>query len=285
MSDYLMPVLKKMGIQLDSRNGLPVFHVTNPYAEAEISPYGAHVLSYTPKGEKDLLWISEKSWFEEGKPIRGGIPVCWPWFGDAGDPKHGIARIAMWELETARVEADMSTTLIFFLDRQEFCGLTARLFVNVGTFLSLALRTKNHRPSSCTLSEALHTYFAVKDISKVSILGLDRDDLSEAQKLFPNLRKGRLTFRQETDLVCHPEEKILVIDDQGEGRKIRVERAGSSTAVVWNPWIAKSKAMPDFGDDEYKTMVCVEAANARDGAVGVIPGSTHTLRTRISLIR
>lgn len=284
MNKYTLPSLEKMGIRPGTRHGLPVFHIENPFAEAEISPYGAHVLSYTPKGEKDLLWLSGKSWFEEGKPIRGGIPVCWPWFGDAGTPKHGIARIATWEMETARVEADMSTTLIFSLDRQELCGLTARLLVNVGRALSLALRTKNHGTSSHTLSEALHTYFAVKDITKVSILGLEQDDLPEAERLFPYFRKGRLTFRQETDLVCSPDEKILVIDDQGEGRKIRVERAGSATAVVWNPWIAKSKAMPDFGDDEYKTMVCVEAANARDGAVGIIPGSAHTLRTRISLI-
>jgi len=284
MNKYTLPALEKMGIRPGARHGLPVYHIENPYAEAEISPYGAHVLSYTPKGEKDLLWLSEKSWFEEGKPIRGGIPVCWPWFSDAGTPKHGIARIAMWEMETARVEADMSTTLIFSLDRQAFCGLTARLLVNVGPALSLALRTKNHSTSSRTLSEALHTYFAVKDITKVSILGLEQDDLPESEKLFPNFRKGRLTFRQETDLVCYPDEKTLVIDDQGAGRKIRVERAGSATAVVWNPWIAKSKAMPDFGDDEYKTMVCVEAANARDGVVGIIPGSAHTLRTRISLI-
>lgn len=285
MNKYTLPALVKMGIRPDSRNGLPVLHIQNPYAEAEISPYGAHVLSYIPRGEKDLLWISAKSDFEEGKPIRGGIPVCWPWFSDAGTPKHGIARITTWEMETARVEADMSTTLIFSLDQQDRFGLTARLLVNVGPALSLSLRTKNHSTSSHTLSEALHTYFAVKDITKVSILGLEQDDLPEAERLFPNFRKGRLTFRQETDLVCHPDEKILVIDDAGEGRKIRVERAGSATAVVWNPWIAKSKAMPDFGDDEYKTMVCVEAANARDGAVGIIPGAIHTLRTRISLMR
>jgi len=285
MNECILPVLEKMGIEPGTRNGLPVLHIKNPYAEAEVSLYGAHVLSYIPKGEKDLLWISGKSWFEEGKPIRGGIPVCWPWFGPAAKPNHGVARISMWEMEATRVEADMSTTLVFFLDKQDFCGMTARLLVNIGPSLSLALRTRNHSMYSCTLSEALHTYFAVKDISKVSILGLEQNDLPEEEKLFPNLRKGRLTFRQETDLVCHPEEKILVIDDQGEGRKIRVERAGSASAVVWNPWIAKSKAMEDFGDDEYKTMVCVEAANAKDGAVGIIPGATHTLRTRISLIR
>jgi len=284
MNECFLPEIEKMGIQPGTRNGLPVLHVKNPYAEAEISLYGAHVLSYIPKGEKDLLWLSAKSWFEEGKPIRGGIPVCWPWFGPAAKPNHGIARISMWEMETARAEADSSTTLVFFLDKRNVCGLTARLLVNVGPSLSLALRTKNHDVSSHTLSEALHTYFAVKDITKVAVLGLDRSDLPEEEKHFPHLHKGRLTFRQETDMACHPNEKILVIDDPGEGRKIRVERAGSATAVVWNPWINKSKAMEDFGDDEYKTMVCVEAANAKDGALGIIPGAAHTLRTRISLI-
>ncbi len=284
MEEYTIDDLKNMGISAETRGGLPVICIRNDYAETKISSYGAHVLSYIPKGEKDLLWISGKSWWEQGKPIRGGIPVCWPWFGSAGAPAHGIARISNWKLDSARPEADGSTTLEFALDADNMYSLDARLTVNAGAELSVSLRTSNRGFKPFTLSEALHTYFSISDIANVKVCGLEYDDLPDEARPFPGFRNGELYFEQETDLVCQPGKKILVVEDSGWNRKIRIQRTGSHSAVVWNPWIAKSRRMEDFGDEEYRSMLCVEAANAREGSRVLIPGSVHTVGTRISLI-
>ena len=153
--------------------------------------------------------------------------------------------------------------------------------MNAGRALTVSLRTENTGTADLLLSEALHTYFRVSEIGSVRILGLAAEDLPCA---WPGYRDGVMTFAQETDLVCQCGSRILVIDDPGMARKIRVGRFGSQTSVVWNPWIAKAAAMSDFGDEEYHEMVCVEAANAQSGALTLKPGAEHILTTEISLL-
>ncbi len=270
--------LENLGITPFTRGELLLYRIENDYAAAEISQYGAQVLSFVPRGEKDLLFVSRCANFEAGKAIRGGIPVCWPWFGAAGTPAHGVGRISLWELKNARREADGSTSMTFFLDRRKDLALTAQLHVNVGAALTVSLTTGNCGAAPLALTEALHTYFAVSDIGKVTVTGLAEEDVPDAV-----LRDGKLHFDAETDLMCAPDDKILVIDDPIWKRKIRVERYGSRSAVVWNPWIDKAKRLADFGDEEYRAMLCVEAANVKENFVDLAAGASHTLRTRISL--
>lgn len=280
MDRYSESELKNFGIGIERRGVLPVFHIENELAEADVTPYGAHILSFIPRGEKDLLWVSGKALYEEGKAIRGGIPVCWPWFGKAGTPSHGLARIAFWNVDSIRCEADGSTTVAFRFGPVSG-GLSATLVMNAGRALTVSLRTVNGGTEDAALSEALHTYFRVSDIGGVRILGLKPEDLPCE---WPGLRDGVMTFERETDLVCQCGNKVLVIDDPGMARKIRVTRFGSAGSVIWNPWIEKAAAMSDFGNDEYREMVCVEAANAQSGTLTLKPGAEHTLTTVLSLL-
>ncbi len=270
-------MLEKINITPFQRGALPCLHIENRYADAEISLYGAHVLSFIPKGESDLLFVSRQAVFQEGKAIRGGIPVCWPWFGPAGTPAHGVARISMWQLDDAFLEADASTTLRLSLDQRDFCGLTARLRVNVGNALTVSLTTHNCGSQTYELSEALHTYFAVGDIAQTALLGLAPDEIAAP------LRDGRMTFEAETDLVATPGDKILVIDDPVKKRKICIARFNSGSVVVWNPWIDKSARLADLGNEEYREFLCVETANVKAQTIFLTPGAEHTESMRISL--
>ena len=151
----------KANIEKINIEGIPAFRIETEDATAVVSPYGAHVLSYTV-GEDDLLWVSGKSNFVEGKAIRGGIPVCWPWFGSAASPAHGLARISMWNMEAPRDEADGSVTLTMTLEKN---GLAAKMVINIGRALTLNLTTVNSSAEPVKLTEALHTYFNISDIS------------------------------------------------------------------------------------------------------------------------
>lgn len=267
-----------------TRGGIPVLEIETADSVAQVSPYGAHVLSFRPFEDdgRDLLWVSEKSNFTQGKAIRGGIPVCWPWFGNAGTPGHGIARIRMWETGELRKEPDGSATQTFRLTAEDF-GLRARLDVTVGKSLTVRLTTENISDKPATLSEALHSYFSVGDIAETEILGLECDyQCKLVQKNFT--QSGPIRFGGETDRIYDAGSRAAVIRDPVLGRKILVERFGSESAVVWNPWIEKSKNMADFGDEEYRNMLCIEAANA-GGDIRVLgPRAKHELSTRISLL-
>ena len=259
---------------------IPVYRISAGNAELEFSTYGAHILSYKVNGA-DLLWVSEKAVFSPGKAIRGGIPVCWPWFGSAAAPAHGLARISMWNMEAPRDEADGSVTLTMTLEKN---GLAAKMVINIGRALTLNLTTVNESGEPVKLTEALHTYFNISDISKIRILGFEDCDYFCSLAKVTEKQSGAITFDKETDRIYYAGSRIAVIDDPGLERQIRVERFGSNSAVVWNPWIAKAAAMPDFGDDEYPGMLCIEAANAGDDARTLAPGASHTLGTRISLV-
>ena len=232
-------------------------------------------------GGEEVLW-SPKSWNHKGdKWCHGGIPICWPWFGSAATPAHGLARINMWNMEAPRDEADGSVTLTMTLEKN---GLAAKMVINIGRTLTLNLTTVNESGEPVKLTEALHTYFNISDISKIRILGFEDCDYFCSLAKVTEKQSGAITFDKETDRIYYAGSRIAVIDDPGLERQIRVERFGSDSAVVWNPWIAKAAAMPDFGDDEYPGMLCIEAANAGDDARTLAPGASHTLGTRISLI-
>ena len=238
--------------------------------------------------------MSGKSWHEENRPIRGGIPVCWPWFGGHPSnpdlPAHGFARISRWEVVAAEAFGRDATRLTLRLGDSDAtrqyldAAFELLLAVTIGDTLEVALTTRNLGTAPLYVSQALHTYFSVSDVTRVSIEGFDGcpfiDTVGGANA--PGRQSGPVRIAAETDMVfteCPGEASIL---DPGFGRRIRVAKEGSNSAVVWNPWIAKSARMPDFGDDEYPAMVCLETTNARSDAVTIPAEGSHCLKAIIS---
>ena len=269
--------------------------IDTPACTGEIYLYGAHVTGWQPRGARPVLWMSGHSLFEPGRPIRGGIPICFPWFGphpaDASRPPHGFVRLVPWTLE--RVVRDALDTITVALsldvpaDREPSWPHAVRLTLEArfGTELAVALGVENVGPTACPVQEALHTYFAVGDIRQVAIEGLAGttyvDKLRGGERAVQDAAPIR--FAGETDRPYLGTGATTTIVDPAWARRIAVGKRGSRTTVVWNPWIAKARAMPDFGDDEWPGMVCVEAANALDDALALAPGARHTLETVVRL--
>lgn len=274
--------------------GLPRAVVNAQGAAAEVYCHGAHVAHWQPAGCAPVFWLSGQSWFEPHKPIRGGVPVCLPWFGSkAGDPAapgHGFARLNTWRLVRTRRNDDDSVSLTFVLPiaandsphwshDAEFCHV-----ITVGEAMVMRLEVSNTDRTSFVFSEALHSYFTVSDVRQIAITGLEGARYHSAvENVTDQQQDGAVLFTRETDRIYTNTTAACVIDDPGLGRRIRITKSGSQSTVVWNPWTAKAKAMPDFGDDEWPGMVCVETANAAENQVTLAPGQTHVMTARVEV--
>ena len=277
------------------RNGLPRVAVTTPRATAEVYLHGAHVTAWQPAGAAPVIWVSRDSQYQADKPIRGGVPVCFPWFAahatDASAPMHGFARLRTWTLESAD-QRDGEVHLTFGLADDETSRRSAwphrfraSYRVVIGDRLGLALDVFNTGDSPFTFEAALHTYFSVGDIRQVGVTGLAGTDYLDKVDGFARKREGDapIRFAGETDRVYLETESTCTIHDPGLRRRIAIAKTGSRSTIVWNPWVDKARAMPDFGDDEWPSMLCIETANVRDAAVSVEPGSHHTMTAVIAL--
>ena len=268
--------------------------IKNKAAEAEICLHGAHLVKYVPAGQLPVLWMSKQSWFEANKPIRGGVPICWPYFGPAADPAlpaHGFARLSEWNV--AKVEAAEAVTRVVLALAPEavtampvpFAFELEMEFV-IGSTLELTLKMKNCSVEAQVITAALHTYFNVKAAEEIAVSGLDGvtyDNRVVGAEKPGCLQTGDIRIDQEIDRTFTGTAGAVEIHDPGYNRTIRVEKSGSNSTVVWNPWVRKSKAMPDFGDEEYHTMVCVEAVNAAADRRTLPPGGTHALTQKVSV--
>ncbi len=281
------------------RGGLERLSLSSPEGEAHVYTHGANVTHFQPRGERPVLWLSARSQFEggsPGKPIRGGVPLCFPWFGPRTDvadaPLHGVARLLPWTISgVERSSAGLRATLELrsndYTRRYVPEGFALRVVLEVGRTLEMTLEVQNDAETPFRFAEAQHSYFAVGDARRIAITGLegalylDKTD-GGARK---TLDRAPLVLTGETDRVFPGVASALTISDPAWERRLLVERRGSATAVVWNPWTAKAKAMPDFGDDEWTEMVCVESANALENAVTLDPGGRHALVTTISVQR
>lgn len=274
------------------RGGLPTAIIKNQFAYAEVSLYGAHVLKYEQKRQKDLLWMSDISLFEEGKPIRGGIPVCFPWFGphvtDADKPQHGFGRLLTWNVLKTSLTEDETVQLHLGLSDSVYTKelwaypFKAEMIIKVGTSLDVTLTYFNTGTETFICSDALHTYFNISDVANTKILGLSGVTY---YKGFEKEATGKQTeqalqIQQEENrrYVNHPGE--CIIEDTGFNRKIHVSKTGSNVTVVWNPW-ENAKNIADIPDNGYKTMVCLEAVNAYSDVAIVAPGKSFSVSTKI----
>jgi D-hexose-6-phosphate mutarotase len=275
-------------------NGMPCIRVANRHAQAEIYLHAAHVTRFQPNGQQPVLWMSAKSLFQDGKPIRGGVPICFPWFGphasDSTLPVHGFARSRAWTLiETAALH-DGRTRVVLTLTSSEDTlrvwphAFALRYTVTIGATLELDLRIDNPGNAPFTCGEALHTYFTVGDVKQIAIGGLSGatyvDKMRQAQRFTD---QGDVTITAETDRVYLGTTATCTVRDPLMKRTLVIAKEGSHATVVWNPWIAKAKAMADFGDDEWPGMVCVETVNALDHALTIPAGGSHHLVARIGI--
>lgn len=267
------------------KGGLPKIDLHTEWSDAEIYLHGAHVTKFQRPGEPPLLFLSDESLFESGKPIRGGIPIIFPWFGPReGKAMHGFARTREWKF-LSHEEDNGAVTLRFAFPEapDDFPKFTAEYFVTVGQTLALELKITNQANENFVLENCLHTYFTVGDISAVSVAGLKGAEYLDKVDNFARQKETNdvIKFSGETDRVYLATESATEIRDEQLRRVISIAKEGSRSTVVWNPWIAKAKTMADFGDDEYRRMVCVESGNVAENKLTLAPGETSSLKVRL----
>ena len=278
---------------------LVCWRVLTSQAELLVAQQGAQVLSYQRHGEPPLIWLSERAEFKHGRSVRGGIPVCWPWFGDLKrnpqaiqamhvggplTPAHGLVRGLDWELQAADSQA-REVCLRFRCAAAEQGlpgwphGVALSLDIRLNERLQLQLTSENLGTEPVAISQALHSYFAVGDVRQVSVEGLDQcryvdalEDEWRAQR-----HSGELRIAGETDRLYLDLPSRLAIRDPQWQRRIVLEASGSRSAVLWNPWIDKAKRLSQFAEDAWQGMLCIETANVLDDLVQLAPGAQHRL--------
>ncbi len=277
------------------KNDFPMAKITNELATAEVYLHGAHITAFQPKGSEPVLWMSPLAHFQMGKAIRGGVPVIWPWFGphatDDTKPQHGFVRTAEWRVSATSSLHDGSTQLKLGLtDTPSTRELWPHAFelsftVTVGTELKIELTSRNTGEQDFIAGGALHSYFAIGDVKQMFIDGLSECEYID--QLDGNKIKqqcGVVCITQQVDRIYLGEENTCTIHDTVLSRQIQVKNIGSHSSVVWNPWKDKAKTLNDFSNEEYRNMVCIEAANAADDIVQLAPGKKHTLSQIITLL-
>jgi dihydroxy-acid dehydratase len=278
--------------------GLTYADIDNHGGRATICLQGAHVVSFRPKTQHEpVVWVSDAAKFAAGKSIRGGAPVCWPWFGahatEASYPAHGFARTVDWEVTGSRKRNDAKTEITLQLvdnpqTRAQWPHPTRlKLTVVVSDKLEMQLATTNVGDAPVQIGEALHTYFHISDIGTVKVSGLEGATFHDKVDNFATRKQsGAIGFDGEVDRVYVNTPADCVIEDAGLKRRIRVAKTGSLSTIVWTPWTEKAEKMGDMGKGKsgngWREMVCVESANAMDNVVTVAPGETHVMAVTYS---
>jgi D-hexose-6-phosphate mutarotase len=272
--------------------GLALAQIRNPQATATVALQGGQVLGFQPHGVAPVLWVSRAAVYTPGKPIRGGIPICWPWFGphpsDPAKPNHGFVRGRVWAVRETSDDADGTTRLTLGIGESDETralwphAFDLRVEISVGAELEVALIARNTGAEPFVCTGALHSYFGVDAVQTVQIEGLEgRDYLDTANRYRRARQDGPIRIAAETDRIYLDTPDDCLIRDPQLGRTIRVAKSGSRTTVVWNPWVEKARELRDIADDEYVEMVCVETANAADDQIVLMPGAEHRLAARI----
>lgn len=290
-----IPGVAKIG---EGNGGMPRVRITSAFGEGEIYLHGAHVTSWKPAGGTEVLFLSSKSRWEDGQAIRGGIPICFPWFRAKANspeaPAHGFVRTKAWQLESivenvqngSGVTVSMSTASDERTQRWwpgEFRLIYRATF---GRELRLELVCTNTGKTPLRLEEALHTYNRVADIAQARVQGLDGVhflDNTDSNK--EKTQSGDVNITSKTDNAYLNTQSAVDLLDTDLRRRIRMSKANSMTTVVWNPWDDGAKGMRDLGDGEWRQFVCVEASNILGFAVDVAPGQEHSVTAVLSVAK
>jgi len=279
---------------MSGNGGLPKLQVTTKLASAEIYLHGAQITSWKRVGAEEVIFLSEHSHWEEGRAIRGGIPICFPWFrAKADDPKapaHGFVRIREWQLDAVLSEKDGSVTVVFSTQSDDSTRhwwphefrLTHR--ISIGTTLGLELTATNTGSAPFSFEEALHTYFRVGDAARVRVRGLNEFTyLDNTDQNRDKTQSEDLVLTGPTDNAYLRVQSAAELIDPILSRNLRTEKENSGTTIVWNPWQQGAASLSDLGKDEWRQMICVEASNILSSAVSLAPGDQHTMRATLSV--
>jgi glucose-6-phosphate 1-epimerase len=283
---------------VSGKGGLPMIQVNSPKAKASISIHAGQVLSFRPSSEpEDVLFLSDKAYYQDNKAIKGGAPVCWPWFGadpeGKGRPGHGFVRNRPWNVVATEAKANGDIKIALGLvDTPETRAIWPHSFVLtqeivISDALNLSLITCNVGKENFSITQAFHTYFKVGDIKQAKVLGLEDCDYIDkagggnAQKH----QSGAVTIESEVDRIYLDAGNILTIDDSALNRRIQITSEGSKTAVVWNPWEKVSREMADLEDTDYRRLLCVETTNAANDVREIAPGGECRLTANYRVIR
>jgi glucose-6-phosphate 1-epimerase len=275
----------------DAGSGLTTAEINTPLVSARVALQGAQVLAWQPTGQQPVIWVSKAAAFEPGKAVRGGVPVCWPWFGAReGLPAHGFVRTRQWQVrETALSSTGKLTLRLGITDDASTRALWDHAFdlelvLTIGSTLTLALTTRNTGNTALTLSQALHSYFCTGHITQTTVQGLDACTyLDKVRDFAPCQQSGSVRFSGETDRIYTDTTADCLIQDALGHRVIRVSKHGSQSTVVWNPWVEREKSLSDMAAGEYQHMLCVETCNAGPDQITVQPGDEHVLAAMISI--
>jgi D-hexose-6-phosphate mutarotase len=272
-------------------SNLSLVKITTPWSTAEIYLHAAHVAGFQKNGEPPLLFLSAKSYFADGKAIRGGVPICFPWFGPReGEPAHGFVRFMAWELVETAAAPDGAVTIRLRLPKAgvkpEWTALRTELVVTVSETLTMELIGTNESvDTTLAIENCLHTYFQVGDINQVSLNGLQNAPFDDFAAGAGGARKvetdAALLISKETNRVYPDNVATVEIHDAQLKRTIRVEKFHSASTVVWNPWTTQ-KLPDDFDPIEYTGMVCVESGNVKQNKLSLTPGQTAALKVVFS---
>ncbi|NQD77400.1 D-hexose-6-phosphate mutarotase [Pseudomonas sp. CM27] len=288
-------------VDTEQHGGLNCWRISSDRAELLIAQQGAQILSYQRLGEPPLLWLSDQAIFDKGKSVRAGVPVCWPWFGNLqrnpeavqamyrGEqaPAHGLARTRDWLLLGVEEAADGLRIEFELPDAQgDLPGwphdVELKLAVVLGDDLKLSLTSRNMGNTPVTISQALHSYFAVSDVRQARVEGVEGlsyiETLADWQQ---RQQQAALTFSGETDRIYLATPQTLSIVDPHWNRRITLTSSGSRSAVIWNPWTERARELPDMADDGWQRMLCIETANVWDDQVDLKPGASHSLGVKI----
>lgn len=277
-------------------NGLQFIEIDNSLAVARIALQGAHVDWWRPKSAKhDVLWLSSNARYESGRSIRGGVPICWPWFGkhptDDSFCVHGFARVIPWKLLESSQLKNGATKLILKMlptdavTKQLTYPFELVLTIIVGESLYMNLKTTNLSDNPFMISEGYHTYFYISDIENIKVTGLENSLYTDKIDNFNRgIEKSSITFKAEFDRVYSNTSNDCYIEDEKFNRVITIKKSNSNSTVVWTPWKEKAKNMGDMGEEnEWRRMVCVETANTFENSVMIYPKLSHSIATEYSV--
>jgi glucose-6-phosphate 1-epimerase len=271
--------------------GLPKVRINTPQAQGEMYLHGAQVTSWKPAGTEEVIFLSKQAQWHEGIAIRGGIPICFPWFraktDDPKAPSHGLVRTKAWNLEAITSEGDSVTVVMSTMsddDTRKWWPGDFRLVhrVTFGPELKLQLVVANGGTGPLRFEEALHTYHKVGHIKHIQIHGLDGANyLDNTDSNREKTQHGDVVIMKPTDSAyLNTQDEIVLVDGELK-RRIHIAKQNSFTTVVWNPWREGAKSLSDLGNDEWQHMVCIEASNVLGYAFDLSPTHEHMMQAAI----
>lgn len=279
---------------VEGNGGLPKLRIASPACAGEIYLHGAHITSWRPAGEEEVLFLSAESRWEDGHAIRGGIPISFPWFAHRDDnpkaPDHGFVRTKAWQLDAI---ADVAGAIVVSMSTgsdeatRRWLPAEFRLVLRAafGKELSVELTVANTGGTSLSFEEALHSYFRVGNIEVArtripdALRYIDKTDSHQTKT-----QLGDILLASETDRVYLDTRDEIELEDPVLKRRVRIAKGNSRTTVVWNPWTQKARSLSDLGDDEWMRMICVEPSNVSDFAVNLAPGQQHTMKIVVRIV-